>query len=219
MNSKRRHNLNSNIESKKLLIEKQIKESPNIIASYSYQIRNSNGELMKDSGERQCHSFVANFARLLYNCAFFLGLGSPVAITDTGGTSQTAYSNMHRGLRTDASTGTSTYGLQVGTGTGAESINNTSLGTQIAHGSGSGQLQYGAMSYGAPSTTGTTTTFRFTRVFTNASGGSIGVEEIGLVSNSGDFSKRYLWLRDLTGTITVNNGQSLTLNVDFTTTI
>jgi hypothetical protein len=73
------------------------------------------------------------------------------------------------------------------------------------------------MTYGAPSTTATTTTFRLTRVFTNGSGGTVTVQEIGLVSGNG--TNNYLWVRDLTGAVTVTNGQQLTVNYDFTTTI
>lgn len=183
-----------------------------------YQLTVGNGPIVTfDSGIRPGHSFTKQFLQLWFNL-YAGGWAVPVAITDTSAASVTTYTNMRRGFRTDAGTTTSTYGIQVGTSTGAESISDAALGTQIAHGTSAGQLQYGSMTYGAPSTTATTTTFRFTRVFTNGSGGTVTVQEIGLVGQS-ITGKRFLFIRDLTGAVPINNGQQLTVNYDLTTTI
>jgi hypothetical protein len=187
----------------------------NLELFYQLAIHEPSGLLVAETSIRPSHSFVVGFAKLMFNIGFGFGMGTPVAVTNTGGSSISTLSSMT--LLTNAGTTVSTYGIQTGTGTGAESINDTSLGTQIAHGTSAGQLQYGSMTYGAPSTTATTTTFRLTRVFTNGSGGTVTVQEIGLVSGNG--TNNYLWVRDLTGAVTVTNGQQLTVNYDFTTTI
>lgn len=180
-----------------------------------YQLQIHEGKkLVSDTGVLAAHSFTIGFAKLLYNIGFQVGAAAPVAITGVSGSSITAYGNMS--FRSDASAGTSTYGIMIGSGTTAEAVTDTALAVKIAHGTGSGQLQYGTVTYGAPSTTATTTTFRFTRVFTNGSGGTVTVEEIGLVFGSGS---PILGARDLTGTISITNGQQLTVNYDFTTTI
>ena len=193
--------------------------------SIAYQlVLSDRHHTLHDTGLVSCHSFTKQFAQLMYNMGLWISAFAPAAVTSIAGSSITQVKNSSNqflmGLRTDASTTTSTYGIQVGTGTTAESINDTALNTQIAHGTSVGQLQYGAMSYGAPSTTATTTTFRFTRVFTNGSGGTITVQEIGLASVAETVTtNRFLLLRDLTGAVAVTDGQQLTVNYDFTTTI
>lgn len=191
----------------------------NLEAFYQLCVRTSSGLLALDSGIRPAHSFTLGFAKLMFNVGFECSAASVTAITATDGSSKSTLISMDGGWITTAGVTVSTYGIQVGTSTAAESINDTSLGTQIAHGTSAGQLQYGAMTYGAPSTTATTTTFRFTRVFTNGSGGTVTVQEIGLVSSDLNSASRFLWIRDLTGAVAVTNGQQITVNYDFTTTI
>lgn len=191
----------------------------NVEIYYQLHVCKSSGELLADTGVRPAHSFTKQFAQWLFNMGFWCSAFTPTAMTAISGASATTAAAIGlAAIRTDAAASTSTYGIQVGTGTGAESINDTALGTQIAHGTSAGQLQYGAMSYGAPSTTATTTTFRFTRVFTNGSGGTVTVQEIGLASN-GNGANRFLMIRDLTGAVAVTNGAQLTVNYDLTTTI
>lgn len=189
----------------------------NLDLHYSFQVHEPSGLLVEDSGIRPAHSFTIGFAKILFNFSFWLAGFTPTATTDTGGSSRTSPGDTSLG--TSATTSTDTYGIQVGTSTAAESINDTALGTKISTGTSAGNLQYGSMTYAAPSTTATTTTFRCTRVFTNGSGGTVTVQEIGLVSSSISNAYKYLLIRDLTGAVAVNNGQQLTVNYDFTTTI
>lgn len=188
----------------------------NVELCYSWRVTES-GLVVADSGMVPAHSFTKQFAQLLFNLGMWCSPWSPVTVTNVAGASVTDVNDMS--FRTDAGVTTSTYGILVGTGTGAESISDTALGTQVAHGTSAGNLQYGAMTFGAPSTTATTTTFRFTRVFTNGSGGTVTVQEIGLVSRNTTESNSFLLVRDLTGAVAVNNGQQLTVNYDYTTTI
>ncbi len=189
----------------------------NLELFFQLQIHES-GLLIADTGVKPGHSFLKQFSQLIYNTSpFGVSRFAPASVTNTAGTAISTTGGMS--LRTDASTSVSTYGIMVGTGTTAESINDAALVTQIATGTSAGQLQYGSMTYGAPSTTATTTTFRFTRVFTNGSGGTVTVQEIGLASRDSANTKGFLWLRDLTGAVAVTNGQQLTVNYDFTTTV
>lgn len=191
----------------------------NLHASYFYQISELS-RIVFTSGTKQSNSFTKGFAQLLYRIGFYAGASdTSVSITNTAGAGVSSFTTLLGSLNTTAPITNTNYGLLVGTGITAESINDTALVTKIAHGTSAGQIQYGTMTFGAPSTTATTTTFRFTRVFTNGSGGAIGVEEFGLAGENSNLTNRFLLLRDITGTITVNNGQALTLNLDFTTTI
>ena len=185
----------------------------NLEIYYNYQI--SKGNKIIKRGRRKSHSFVIG---MIKGFGRFLG-ETFYACIDTGNTSRSGnnfYSNglgLYNAGSTDAN-----YGIIIGTGTNAESINDYTLQTKIAHGTTSGTMYYNACTVSATSATATDVTFRITRTFTNQSGGSITVEEIGLVAC--DYTAYYyLNIRDLTGGIAVANGQTLTLNYDFTTSL
>ena len=113
------------------------------------------------------------------------------------------------GLRVDAASGTSGYGIQVGTGTNAVTVSDTKLQTQIAHGVGSGQLFYGAMSFVAPLTDATTSYFSMNRTFTNSSGSTITIQEIGLAMLQ---TYNFLIIRDIpSAPIALDNTDILSL--------
>jgi hypothetical protein len=124
-------------------------------------------------------------------------------------------------MRTDALADDFTYGVVVGTGVGAPTINDYQLGTIISHGSGAGELQYSAVTWGAPASDATTSQMTITRNFANASGGDITVNEIGLYMKSYDGANRYFCvIRDkIDGGITVPDGQTLTINYRLQATI
>jgi hypothetical protein len=86
-----------------------------------------------------------------------------------------------------AGAGDDTFGIQVGTGTTAVAIDQYALAGKIAHGAGTGQLQYGAMSVlTPPQTVGNKRQFTAARTFTNLSGADITVNEVGLVVQAPD---------------------------------
>lgn len=72
------------------------------------------------------------------------------------------------------------YGCVVGTGVGAESFEDYALGTQIANGTGAGQLSYVAQQSPAISTVDTTKKVEHVRYFNNNSGAAITVNEVGM---------------------------------------
>lgn len=77
--------------------------------------------------------------------------------------------------------GEDTMGIVVGTGTAAEDFESYALETKIANGSGAGQLAYTAQEAPDVSTADTTKRNVWVRYFNNNSGGSIGVNEVGLI--------------------------------------
>jgi len=191
----------------------------NVHLYYSAQV-SDNGRILSDTGRVEAHSFTKQFSQLLYNVRIFgLSRFTPTPVLDITNTSRSVFTHMRNAFRTDAGTGVVTQGIVVGTGTTAESIDDVVLATPIAHGTGSGQLQYGTMTFGAPATDATTTTMRFTRVFTNGSAGVVTVKEIGLYGRDTTASISYLLIRDLTSDQNIGVGQQLTVNYDLVTTI
>jgi len=117
-------------------------------------------------------------------------------------------------FRATAAAGDATQGITVGTGTGAVAPSDNKLGTQIAHGTGAGQLSYGGMGFGSVSTTATQTKLTMSRAFTNNSGSTITIQEIGLYACFMDNSNNlriFCLIRDLVaGGQAVLNGSTVT---------
>lgn len=177
------------------------------------------GKLVRHKKSR-CYSFVQQFVYLLkLSMAGNVG----VQVTDTGGTARTlSPSNIGNNFKLNALITDATFGTVVGSGTNAAAVTDTDLQTLIAHGTSSGQLQYSAVSFGAPTTDSSTTSFIVTRVFTNGSGGTVTVNEIGLVCiayGTDNNIRNFLIVRDIPTPITILNSQALTLNYTFKTTI
>jgi len=168
------------------------------------------------------HSFLTQF--YLYEVGFALSPygseGTTYAITDTSNTARTmpGTGNAGSGLghagyfgSTAAGAGTNTYGIQVGTGSTANSSATYALASLIANGSGAGQLNYGASAASAA-----TSTLVYSRTVTNNSGGSITINEAGvtiLYFCYGDTGRSFLIIRDVLGTpIVLGNGNNTTLS-------
>jgi len=124
----------------------------------------------------KCHSYVGNFIDLLY----VQFAQSNQSITDTSGVSRSVGISQYN-LWAYAAAADDTKGVLVGTGTAANDVAKYALATKIAHGTGAGQLQYGACGIGVPATVGQKRQMTIARTFTNVSGASITVNEVGLV--------------------------------------
>jgi len=121
-------------------------------------------------------------------------------------------------VRVNGPAGNANYGPVVGTGTGAFSWDNYALTTLIAHGTGAGQLSYGATTFNAPATSGNDRYYEVIRTFQNNSGGDITVNEIGLYATNGTYY--WCFARDVLGTgVTVPNGQTLTVTYKIKVTL
>jgi len=140
------------------------------ISIYELNKDGSKGKLIQ---EQPGNSFTE-----IMNFGFYGALSGGVAARkDTGGTSRNTVGAL--GDIAGAS-GADTRGLVVGTGTNAVTIADYALQTKIAHGISAGQLQYGSHTFIAPVTTGSNNDWYASRSFTNGSGGSITVNEIGI---------------------------------------
>jgi hypothetical protein len=103
-------------------------------------------------------------------------------------------------------------------------INDYKVETIINHGAGAGQMQYGAVTFGAPADDGVTSQCTVTRNFANASGGAITVNEITMViqmftptqndsHGQWPYQQNFCILRDvIAGGVAVPNGDTLTVN-------
>ena len=187
-------------------------------------VRDKNGKVT-EYRKMPSKSFVKQMVQLLFvRAAGLWRVYNYISITDTANAAQNV------GVSTsgcypflcDAGVGITTNGIVVGTGAVAPTINDYALGTLIAHGVGAGQLQYSAMSFGAPANDASVSQFRLTRDFANGSGGAITVNECGIYVQANDSAgniRYFCTIRDVTGGINVPNGQTLTLNYQMQATV
>lgn len=119
---------------------------------------------------------------------------NPNVRNTSGGYPTAARSHLNQHQSLIAPNGTDDYGLQVGSGAGGESPTDYKLTTQIDHGVGGGELQYGLTTVSAVTIDADDIYVDVSRTFTNGSGGIVTVRELGLVNlNSPEF---YLIIRD-----------------------
>lgn len=142
-----------------------------------------------------------------------------LTVVDTAGSSQT-YAGLSTGYGPyiNCAANSSAYGLVVGTGTTAVTIADNKLATQITHGVAAGQLQHGATSVLAPSTSGSTRLFTVTRTFTNGSGGTVTVTEVGIYSRTQSYGY-YLCLERTLSTQAIADAASATATYTISVTV
>ncbi len=194
-----------------------------------------NGLLLEKS-QQWSRSLVKHFIDLLYVQFGQIQYTAPYAITDVNGVarnidSQTAGdSHNPKGNFAMASSMGTNYlqagatswadqigvsgnklGIMVGTGVGAVSPTDNSLGTLILHGNGPGQLEYAGCEVVNLVVAGANASFDVRRYFTNRSGGAINVTECGIAAGGtrygiavgNVYSYSFLIARDLTGGVNV----------------
>ena len=159
-------------------------------------------------------SFVRQFLELLWIQAYQIPEIAPYNMRDTSNALQDICEG-GLSFAADGGVGVVTHGIIVGTGTTAPTIDDYAIETIIAHGTGAGELQYGAVTFGAPASDATTSQFTITRNFANGSGGAITGNEVALYVKGFKYNTTYYFLtiRDvIAGGISVPDGDTLTVN-------
>lgn len=199
---------------------------------YRVLVKDKNGKLVKKTRWRKSKSYTIAFLKhidVFFN-HIYNTVGTTVSIIDIG--------NVARDVRAwttiDGASGkymtvlspdnSSSYGIQVGSGVTAPTNVDYALETQIAHGVGAGQLDYGAHSRTAAGVVGANVDFIISRAFYNGSGGNVGVNEIGMACATAEYNtwtaRYFLLIRDvLPSTVTVADTQTLTVQYTLRTTV
>jgi hypothetical protein len=193
-------------------------------AVIEYEVRDKNGKLI-EKGKFPAKSWVGNIVSLLSAlistwsvAAGAYAVSTRSDLTDTSGTARGTYFGAAGGnvtLGGCAPAGDATAGIVVGSSDTPVSLSQYSLGALIPHGTASGQLTYGPTNVESLSKD-TIWFFRIVRTFSNSSGASVTVREIGLYVRLGMASSPFYFLcmlaRDVpTSPINVPNGSTLTL--------
>lgn len=178
------------------------------------QVRDTLTKKLEQERQFVSKSFLKGFLQTLWfmfggDYENSTGLVDPLRVRTTAGTYYITGALGERMFSATAGAAADTYGIQVGLSNAAPTINDYALTSKCSHGVGLNQFQYGAVTYGLPTDDGVTSQFTITRDFANASGNPITVEEIGVVVTSSGY---VLIIHDVTGSIVVANGKTLTVN-------
>jgi len=203
-------------------IQDALKLHNNIDAYITIEIKDKNGNIIKRHKQKS-HSFVANFLLMINSMMTANGLN----LTDISGTitqpdlGTDCY--LEFSLNVSKVSGTlGNMGIVIGTGTATPTPQDYKLGNQIANGTGSGQMEYSSIIITNPTVNGNTTSFQISQTYTNNSGASITVTEVGLqvyFYNSSPGPDYMLIIHDLLSSpITVPNGGVLGITYTISTT-
>jgi len=169
------------------------------------------GNLVKDSGLVQSHSYVIQFLELVK--VLLCGVGT--IATDVDGVESAIYSGgaISGDGRVDGGVGLDTYGVVVGTnaGTSAEDNEDYALDTKIAHSGvgAAGCLNYQAVTFVPARVVGPNIDLDISRAFLNETGVTITVKEIGIICKT--LTKYFLLLRDVVADEPVDDAETLTV--------
>ena len=172
--------------------------------------------------DQPSHSWVRQFAEIL--CQYFgsgvlavsqvfgWGITYPDGIIDTANVSHTAAIQGATGYNivTCAPAANSNYGIEVGTDDTVEDIDDYKLAVQITHGVGAGQLKYGSGTLVEATNNAGTVSIVLNRMFSNGSGNTITIKEVGMVATMATSTGfYYLLIRDVLGAaVDTLNGES-----------
>lgn len=166
--------------------------------SYRIELYDKDGGLLW-SDERESRSLLLNFAKALYGCFKAAGgesldtsgLQMSASIVDQDGATKTIATLWYAStavaggggvvMAMGAPSGDDSYGIIVGSGSTPVSYSDYRLASKIPHGSSAGQLNYGTHSVSISA--GSTSSFvEVSRAFTNVSGSTVVVREVGIVA-------------------------------------
>ena len=200
-----------------------------IRATITFRITNPDGTIVREWTE-PAHSLNTNFASIIYA----LWNAGTIGVFDINGNSIVINGASGGTMAITAPSGNDLYGIVIGSGASAGSTPPPSaykLSAQIPQGTSSGQIEYGAVTLNSPTLSGQITSFTISRSFTNVSGATLTVTEIGLVVYMTGFnmeqsgqppplsSDYFMIAYDIpSSAINVQNGQTLTITYTFSVT-
>ena len=192
---------------------------------YEIEVKNREGEVIKRiSGESK--SLLKNFMIGLWAALYSFLTKKGTNIIDRDGVSHTfpyVSSTYPKHMVVTAPANNDDYGILVGTGETEVSPDDTDLASPISHGTGAGQLSYGTTTCEEPTVSDSVVSFRILRSFTNNSGASVTVKEIGIAflhGHADDGDIYVLMARDvLSSPTTIPDGASLTVRYTLSITV
>ena len=159
---------------------------------YQVVVRDRHGKVISRERHRS-RSYVVAWNQLM--CAQMSAVAQ--TIKDTGGTNRAIAGGKYN-FKMSAPDSTGTYGIVVGTGDTAVTINDYQLETLIVQGFGAGQMDHLEMTVDAAVVASPNASFSAHRSIVNNSGGPITVKETGIYVQGANGAVQYfLGIRDV----------------------
>ena len=196
--------------------------------SIELEVADDKGRVLKRM-EMESHSYlrqyIAMLRGILYHTFGSANSGNTIVKDITGTDTSYPYSGgaVFQGMAMNCPAASSEYGIVVGSGTTANSTTTYALASLIPHGTASGQLSYGSHTFDSLLVDGSTVYFKVIRTFTNNSGATITVKELGIyvkAYNSNAYEYVFCIARDVLSTpIDVPATKTLTVRYKFSITV
>ena len=186
-------------------------------------VQDENGSIISDTGNKPSRSFVIQFLEFIY-AAF---RGTTTNATDVSGaetgiyrTAPAAHKLWRQQCQINAGANVSLYGQVVGTGDTAATNTDNKLETQLTQGVGAGNISHGAQIVDAVAIVGVNVDMVCKRSFTNNTGSTITIKEVGLYKRTEVDSTYHMLIRDvLAASVDVPDMCSLTVYHTLRTTV
>ena len=184
-------------------------------------VKDPDGKVIHDSGQKPSKSFVIQFLEFIYAAS----RGSALSATDVAGAESMIYNNAYEpaiSFSIDAPINVSLYGIVVGTGDTGETNTDYKLETQLTEGVGAGNITHGVVDFVTVAIVGVNVDFEIKRAFTNNTGSLITVAEAGMYTKqTGPPGPKYhCIIRDvLVASVDVPDKCSLTVYYTLRTTV
>jgi len=175
-------------------MKKTRKYGARIGAEYELEVRDKHGKLIRRI-RGESHSWTRWFLGLLkgqFATRHMVAIGGGnETVKDITGADQTyprhddsTLQTYYKDISVDCPGNDDSYGVVVGDDDTPNIADQLALNSQIAHGSGAGQLVYGAHTFESVSDADGEFGFRIIRSFTNNSGSTVTVKEIGIYARA-----------------------------------
>jgi hypothetical protein len=192
--------------------ERTAESGPILKITYTLTDYDASGKIVK-TVTRPSRSYVQAMAYLL-SIQFSQTTETVTDQSNTGRSIATGSGQFNVG----GAAGSTSYGILAGTGTNAVAITDYKIQTLIGNGTSSGQMTYGAVTFGAVSVAGSSASFTVVRALTNNSGASITVNELALYCANGTYY--FCLIHDnVSGGQAVGNGHVLAVTYTITITV
>lgn len=203
----------------------QLKQEASLKLLQRIQIISKDGKTKYDSGLEPSHSWTREMIKQLITFFSDRSFTPTINAIDGGTTTLPAKSywdESNRGMgRINGGAGEENYGIVVGyidTDLWPESYEDRLLPGRIDHGTGAGELEYGAQQWNAVAEIGSNIDWVLYRDFTNNSGATVTINEIGIYAHF-NYAEYCCYARDvLDSGIDIPNGDTLRITYVYRTT-
>lgn len=180
----------------------------NFFATISGEIRDKDGRLIRKLPEVIANSYVKALIDMLYKHFAQTAL----TIVETDGTS-TSHEPFIQDLEVTAGVGITGYGIVIGTGTNAVTVDDICLQTQAIT-----DIAHGATTVSVPVTVGNSRQLDILRTFTNNTGAEVNIKEVGLYIITASTAYVYCLDRSLYS-VDIADGASISLRYRIKVTV